>query len=156
MTNLKRWLSLHEQNVKVLRLSLCKPSVKYLYIYIISYTYFEKALDTCQCLCCPYYTFTLLGNPYEIVVCCIPKENFTFVHCDIIGYHNWLTTVMSLIIKQDSSLQCLPYNSAISYKLEFLPLTKKTLGLVHRTVPASELLLLQWIGLRTGFQRGTC
>ena len=37
-------------------------------------------------------------------------------------------------------------------QLEFVPSARKTLEPVHRTVPASELLPVQWTALSPGFQ----
>lgn len=34
------------------------------------------------------------------VMCSVLSVNFTLVHCDIIGYYNKLTTVVSLFVKQ--------------------------------------------------------
>lgn len=52
----------------------------------------------------PSMFLTCRGKDYGIVKCSIPSVNFTLVHCDITGYYNKLTTVMSLIIKQSCSL----------------------------------------------------
>lgn len=121
-------------------------NIIYLYTYFIDSTHFEKALDICQC---PSMFLTCRGKDYGIVQCSIPSVNFTLVHCNITGYYTKLTTVMSLIIKQSCSLQCLPDGS------EFVLSARESLRVCGKKSTALWATSLQWTGLRAGFQVGT-
>lgn len=73
------------------------------------------------------YFYSMRKPLWNSCLLCPKRESYSsslWCYC----HYDQLTTVMSLIIKKCSSLQCLPVHSTISCRLEFAPSTQKTSG----------------------------